>query len=87
MKKTFLFVAVGLIAIGGCFLGANDTPASAQAMARCKVSVPESWGEFVGASDSYGLAFKDSSGTLRFVRQLPCGLESTPSVAVEVGRK
>lgn len=87
MKKTFLFAAVGLVAIGGCLLGANDTSASAQAMARCKVSVPQSWGEFVGVSDSYGLAFKDSSGTLRFVRQLPCGLESTPSVAVEVERK
>jgi formate hydrogenlyase transcriptional activator len=54
--------------------------------ARCEVSVPQSWGELVGTSDGCGLTFKDSSGTLRFVRQLPCGLDSTPSVAVEVQR-
>ena len=77
---------MGLFGIGSYFLGARVTPVSAQGMARCKVSVPQSWVAFVGTSDSYGLTFKDSSGTLRFVRQLPCGLDSTPSVAVEVQR-
>jgi hypothetical protein len=86
MKKTSLVVLVGLVAIGSYFLGARATPASAEGMARCKVTVPQSWGDFIGASDSFGLVFKDNSGTLRFVRQLPCGLESTPSVAVEVQR-
>ncbi len=86
MKNAFLIALVGLIGMGSYFLGARVTPASAQGMARCKVSVPQSWGEFVGFSDSYGLAFKDSSGTLRFVRQLPCGLDNTPSVTVEVQR-
>jgi len=86
MKKTLLIALVGLLGIGSYFVGARVTTASAQRMARCKVSVPQSWGEFVGTSDGYGLTFKDSSGTLRFVRQLPCGLDSTPSVAVEVQR-
>ena len=86
MKRTFLIALVGLFATGSYLLGTRATPASAQGMARCKVSVPQSWGEFVGTSDSYGLAFRDASGTLRFVRQLPCGLESTPAVAVEVER-
>jgi hypothetical protein len=86
MKKTSLLALVGLVAIGSYWIGVSATPASAEGMARCKVTVPQSWGEFIGMSDSYGLGFKDSSGTLRFVRQLPCGLESTPSVAVEVQR-
>jgi hypothetical protein len=86
MKKTSLVVVTGLIAIGSYFLGARATPASAEAMARCKVTVPQSWGDFIGTSESFGMAFKDSSGTLRFVRQLPCGLEGTPSVALEVQR-
>ena len=86
MRKLLLIAVVGLIGVVSYFVGVRITPAEAQAMSRCKVSVPQSWGEFVGISDSYGLAFRDSSGTLRFVRQLPCGLESTPQVAVEVQR-
>jgi hypothetical protein len=86
MKKKPLLVLVGLVAIGSYLLGTRATPASAQATARCKVSIPQSWGEFMGSSDSFGLVFKDSSGSLRFVRQLPCGLEGTPTVAVEVQR-
>jgi len=85
MRKALLVGLVGMCAVGGYLLG-SQTPASAEGMARCKVTVPQSWGEFMGTSDSYGLVFKDRSGTLRFVRQLPCGLESTPSVAVEVQR-
>jgi hypothetical protein len=86
MKKILLFALLGLLGIATYFLGARATPASAQGMARCKASVPQSWGEYVGTSDSYGITFKDSSGTLRFVRQLPCGLDSTPSITVEVQR-
>lgn len=86
MKKLIFIVVFGALGILSYSLGGPVTSAEAQAMARCKVTVPQSWGEFVGMSDSYGLAFKDSSGTLRFVRQLPFGLESTPQVAVEVQR-
>jgi hypothetical protein len=86
MKKTLLTVVVGFVGLATYILGARATPASAETMARCKVTVPQSWGDFVGASDSFGLVFKDNSGTLRFVRQLPCGLESIPSVSVEVQR-
>jgi hypothetical protein len=86
MKKFLSLAIVGLLGVVFYSLGARLTSAEAQGMARCKVTVPQSWGEFVGMSESYGLAFKDGSGTLRFVRQLPCGLESTPQVAVEVQR-
>ncbi len=86
MRKALLVALLMFLASGGYFLGMRATPAAAQGMARCKVSVPQSWGEYVGTSDSYGLAFKDSSGTLRFVRQLPCGLDSTPAVTLEVQR-
>jgi hypothetical protein len=86
MRNTFLITLLLLSGTGSYFLSLRATPAAAQGMARCKVSVPQSWGEYIGASDSFGLAFKDSSGTLRFVRQLPCGLDSTPSISVEVQR-
>ena len=86
MRKVLLAALVALLGIAGYFPGTRATPASAQGMARCKVTVPQSWGEFVGISESYGLGFKDGSGTLRFLRQLPCGLESIPAVTVEVQR-
>jgi hypothetical protein len=86
MKKLSQIVLCVCLAIVGFLAAIRVTPAKAQGTARCKVVVPQSWGEFIGASDSFGLVFKDSSGTLRFVRQLPCGLESTPAVAVEVQR-
>jgi len=86
MTKRVLIGLIGLSSIGGYWAGVRALPALAQGMARCKVTVPQSWGDFIGVSDSYGLAFRDSSGTLRFVRQLPCGLESTPSVAIEAQR-
>lgn len=54
--------------------------------AHCVVSVPREWGEYVSA-DRYGVSFKDEFGTLRFVTQLPCGLDVTPHVALEIRRK
>jgi hypothetical protein len=88
MKKRFAIVVLGLLATSGYFIGARPTSASAQSqpMARCQISVPQAWGDYVGSSETYGLTFKDSSGTLRFVRQLPCGFESTPTISVEVRR-
>jgi len=54
--------------------------------ARCTVIAPREWGEYVGAG-SYGLEFKDDKGTIRFVKQFPCGLEGAPNVSLEVQRK
>jgi hypothetical protein len=54
--------------------------------ARCAVVVPKAWGDYIGAG-SYGLEFKDESGTIRFVKQFPCGLEGAPTVSLEVHRK
>jgi len=54
--------------------------------ARCAVVVPKEWGEYAGAG-SYGLEFKDDRGTIRFVKQFPCGLEGAPNVSLEVHRK
>ena len=40
--------------------------------AGCVSAVPKAWGSFVGAS-SYGLAFQDDKGTVRFVQHPVCG--------------
>lgn len=42
----------------------------------CLSNVPKSWGKFVGAS-SYGLAFEDDRGTLRFVQHPACSSNSS----------
>src|ERR1700733_1298640 len=39
--------------------------------AGCISGVPKSWGDFMGAS-SYGLAFQDEKGTLRFFSSISC---------------
>jgi hypothetical protein len=55
----------------------------------CVATVPAGWGEFKGASE-FGLAFQDSSGTLRFVRNTICqvsGTQVVPVVSLEVHRK
>jgi hypothetical protein len=86
MKRIGQMTLVVFLAAGCYFAGIRVTTAEAQATARCKIVVPQAWGEYVGTSDSFGLTFKDSSGTLRFVRQLPCGLEGTPALNLEVQR-
>ena len=82
---------LGLLLLSGltiAFVGkARSSPlAPMSTNAHCVVSVPREWGEFVGAG-RYGVSFKDESGTLRFVTQLPCGLDVTPHVALEIRRK
>jgi hypothetical protein len=60
----------------------------------CTAIVPNSWGEFKGGS-SYGLAFQDSQGVIRFVLNPPCGgaivntTQQPPSAyaALEIQRK
>jgi hypothetical protein len=51
---------------------------------QCISIVPKAWGEFRGGSAQSGLSFEDSSGTLRFVTNLPCG--AVPVVALEIRR-
>jgi hypothetical protein len=58
-----------------------------QLFARCVANVPADWGTFRGDAQGFGLAFEDGAGTLRFVKQLPCGLEGQPNIVVEVRRK
>jgi hypothetical protein len=50
----------------------------------CIASVPKSWGTFRGASTQSGLAFEDSSGTIRFLTNIPC--DGIPSVSLEIHR-
>ncbi len=60
--------------------------------AGCISAVPRSWGDFMGAS-SYGLAFQDEKGTLRFVQHPVCGNAVNennapiPSLGLEVVRR
>jgi hypothetical protein len=60
--------------------------------AGCISSVPTSWGDFMGAS-SYGLAFQDDKGTVRFVQHPVCGnavnenSAPVPSLGLEVVRR
>jgi hypothetical protein len=50
----------------------------------CIASVPKSWGTFRGASTQSGLAFEDSTGTIRFLTNIPC--DGIPSVSLEIHR-
>lgn len=53
--------------------------------ANCILTISKEWGEYVGSS-SYGITFKDSSGTLRFVTHFSCDFKTPPHVALEVDR-
>ena len=50
----------------------------------CRSYVPQEWGKYKGSSEHYGVVFQDSSGTLRFITNLPC--EATPQIALEIRR-
>jgi hypothetical protein len=50
----------------------------------CTTYVPPSWGEYKGSSEHYGMVFQDSSGTLRFVTNVPC--QTVPQIALQVVR-
>jgi len=50
----------------------------------CTTYVPPSWGEYKGSSEHYGIVFQDSSGTLRFVTNVPC--QTVPQIALQVVR-
>jgi hypothetical protein len=83
--RLLAFVVVAL-AISNWFYAhrAAAKPQSALLQATCSIDVPTSWGEYVGSSAQYGLAFKDDAGTLRFVANVPC--TGVPQVALQVNR-
>jgi hypothetical protein len=71
-------------------IASSSRPAKvdAQVLAPCVAYIPADWGEYKGASASYGLGFEDSEGTVRFVNQVPCsGLHQAPTLALELRRK
>jgi hypothetical protein len=63
---------------------AKAAPQASFGQAACRSYVPQEWGEYKGNSEHYGIVFQDSSGTLRFVTNVPC--EATPQIALEVRR-
>ena len=87
-KRIFGFTAIIVTAIMS--VNAPRTSGSSRVeqeqSARCAISIPKDWGEYIGAG-SYGLEFKDDAGTIRFVKQFPCSLEGAPNVSLEIHRK
>lgn len=84
LPRTILIAAFGLAA--AVWLQPAAVPQD-QTVGRCVVSIPTQWGTFRGAAQGYGLVFEDNAGTLRFMNQMPCGLEGAPIVSLEVRRK
>lgn len=87
-----LGVSAGFLGGRFCTVSAVHAQASYSETEMCTASVPKSWGEFRGAS-SYGIAFEDQGGTIRFLRNPSCdsGASSTSNplalVDLKVGRK
>ncbi len=85
-------VAIAALALGGA-MAPQQPMANAQKdtlQPTCVLTVPSGWGEFRGASRDFGLAFQDSDGTLRFIRDLTCevpGFQRRPPAFLEVRRK
>ena len=71
---------IALAVMFGMFLGRTRNPPSSvhaqenrvPGSSPCTAIVPSSWGDFKGGS-SYGLAFQDTQGKIRFVLNPPCG--------------
>jgi hypothetical protein len=85
---TFRIAVVAILFAGfaGWNLGRKTSaaPQSSYGQAMCVSQIPLSWGEFKGGSQQSGLAFQDTSGTLRFVTNIPC--DGVPQVALELRR-
>jgi hypothetical protein len=85
MNKGIYGTLLGLILLGTFFLGRLSS--TSNLAARCAVTIPSEWGDYAGANQ-YGIVFKDSDGTLRVVKNLPCGgHDATPHVDLEIRRK
>jgi len=88
MSKTsarLLTVAVVLLTAANWFYARKAKAAPQQVFqAACRSFVPLEWGEYKGSSSGFGVAFQDSTGTLRFVTNVTC--EGVPPVALEIRR-
>jgi hypothetical protein len=84
-------VAIAVLALGALAPQQQMATAQKESVApTCILTVPNGWGEFKGASKEFGLAFQDSDGTLRFIRDLACeipGFQRLPPTFLEVRRK
>lgn len=88
MKIKWAFIFGILIIAAG--IGLRQALAQRDSQQTCTITVPAEWGEYKGASRDFGLAFQDSAGTLRFVRNVGCQIPGTapvPLVSLEVRRK
>jgi hypothetical protein len=89
MTARLLVAAVLLLTAANWFYVRRARAAAAKpqivyGQANCRSYVPPEWGDYKGSSDNYGVAFQDSSGTLRFITNVAC--EATPQVALEIRR-
>ncbi len=82
--RKVLLIVVFTLAAAVCL---RPAAAPQEVGSRCVVYIPSQWGKFQAASQGYGLVFQDDAGALRFVVQMPCGLEGTPNVSLEVRRR
>jgi len=87
-KRHMQVMQLVILVLTLCFVVGRSQGAAApqEQNGRCMIAVPQEWGEYVD-SGSYGVVFRDSNGTLRFVNRFPCGLEGAPNVALEIRRK
>ena len=83
----FAVIAVSLAGFAGWGF-ARKTNATAPQIGfgqpMCSSQIPSSWGEYKGGSQQSGFAFEDSSGTLRFITNVPC--DGMPQVTLELRR-
>lgn len=86
MKRASYWLRLALAAWICFALGQLSGQANTPSAARCQISVPPDWGEFIGASN-YGVAFRDDQGTIRFFSQMPCGLGGKPNLSLEIRRQ
>jgi hypothetical protein len=88
MKTRIFWLALMVFVVLLNFHGrAQSEPSLPQDLsAQCVATVPKEWGEYMGSS-SFGVAFKDSSGTLRFVKHFSCGFDVPPHIALAIRRK
>ena len=79
-----LTVATALLSIKLYAATPKPTPPPQLWTPGCVANIPKSWGTFRGASAQSGLAFEDSSGTIRFLTNIPCS--GSPTISLEIHR-
>ncbi len=90
MKPHVKSIAIAALALTVTLLtvklyAASPTPPKPQLWTPgCVAQVPRAWGTYRGASAQSGLAFEDSTGTIRFLTNVPCN--GVPTVSLEIRR-